>query len=51
MAITSIQITRRDNTGAKLKATVSIVLDDIIVIHDIKVLDSAESFFLRCQVK
>ena len=37
MQITSIQITRRDNTGTKLKATASIVLDDMVAIHDIKV--------------
>lgn len=46
MQITSIQITRRDNTGTKLKATVSIVLDDMVVIHDIKVLNNAGTIFL-----
>ncbi len=46
MQITSIQITRRDNTGTKLKATVSIVLDDMVVIHDIKVLNNDGSVFL-----
>ena len=46
MQITSIQITRRDNTGTKLKATVSIVLDNMVVIHDIKVLENAGAYFL-----
>lgn len=51
MQITSIQITRRDNTGTKLKATVSIVLDDMVVIHDIKVLDNAGTLFLAMPSK
>ena len=51
MQITSIQITRRDNTGTKLKATVSIVLDDMVVIHDIKVLDNAGAYFLAMPSK
>lgn len=51
MQITSIQITRRENTGTKLKATVSIVLDDMVVIHDIKVLDNAGTLFLAMPSK
>lgn len=51
MQITSIQITRRENTGTKLKATVSIVLDNMVVIHDIKVLDNAGTFFLAMPSK
>ena len=51
MQITSIQITRRDNTGTKLKATVSIVLDNMVVIHDIKVLDNAGVYFLAMPSK
>lgn len=51
MQITSIQITRRDNTGTKLKATVSIVLDDMVVIHDIKVLNNAGTLFLAMPSK
>lgn len=51
MQITSIQITRRDNTGTKLKATVSIVLDNMVVIHDIKVLDNAGTYFLAMPSK
>lgn len=51
MQITSIQITRRDNTGTKLKATASIVLDDMVVIHDIKVLNNAGSLFLAMPSK
>ena len=51
MQITSIQITRRDNTGTKLKATVSIVLDNMVVIHDIKVLDNAGNYFLAMPSK
>lgn len=51
MKITSIQITRRDNTGTKLKATVSIVLDNMVVIHDIKVLENAGAYFLAMPSK
>lgn len=51
MQITSIQITRRDNTGTKLKATVNIVLDDMVVIHDIKVLDNGGVYFLAMPSK
>lgn len=46
MLMTSIQITMRGNFGTKLRATVSITLDDTIAIHDIKVLDKSGSFFL-----
>ena len=46
MQITSIQITRLYNTGIKIKATANVVLDNMIVIHDIKVLDNAGTFFL-----
>ena len=51
MQITSIQITRRDNTGTKLKATASIVLDDMVAIHDIKVLENGGAFFLAMPSK
>ena len=46
MKITAIQIRRLENTGTKLKAIVTIVLDDMIAVHDIKVLQSAEDMFL-----
>ena len=46
MQITSIQITRRESSGTKLKATGSIVLDDMVVIHDIKVLNNTGAVFL-----
>ena len=46
MKITTIQIIRRDNTETKLKALVNIVLDDMIAIHDIKVIDNGEVYFL-----
>lgn len=51
MQMTSIQITRHYNTGTKLRATVSIILDDMVVIHGIKVLDSAGDFFLAMPSK
>lgn len=46
MQFTAIQITTRDNTGSKLRATASVVLDNMIVINDIKILEKDESFFL-----
>lgn len=46
MQITSIRITKRDNTGTKLKATATIVIDNMIVINDIKVLERGGVLFL-----
>lgn len=45
MNITDIRI-RSVNTEGKLKAIVSITLDDAIVIHDIKIIDGHQGLFI-----
>jgi len=46
MLITAIQIRRIDNSGNKLIGIASITLDDMIAIHDIKVLKNSTGLFL-----
>lgn len=46
MIITAVQIRRMENTGTKLRGIVSITLDNMIVIHDIKILQNGEDMFL-----
>ena len=43
--ITDIKI-RLVNADSKLKAVASITIDDCFVIHDIKVIDGAEGYFI-----
>ena len=38
MIITSVQIRKFDNTGNKMKGVCTLVLDELIAIHDIKIL-------------
>lgn len=40
MIITSVQIRKFDNTGNKMKGVCTLVLDDMIAIHDIKILEN-----------
>lgn len=51
MVVTVIQIKRLIETGTKLKAIASITLDNLVVIHDIKVLDDGNSLFLAMPSK
>lgn len=46
MLITAIQIRRIENSGTKMQGIVTITLDEMIAIHDIKVLKNSESLFL-----
>lgn len=46
MLITAIQIRRIENSGTKMQGIVTVTLDDMIAIHDIKVLKNADSLFL-----
>lgn len=45
MEITDIRIRRIDAVG-KMKAVVSITLDDEFVVHDIKIIDSQNGLFI-----
>ncbi|MGM9550927.1 MAG: septation regulator SpoVG [Clostridia bacterium] len=45
MKITDIRI-RNMATGGKMKAIVSVTLDDMLVIHDIKVIEGVEKMFV-----
>lgn len=51
MLITAIQVRRLENTGTKLKGIASITLDDMIVIHDIKILKNNDVMFLAMPSK
>lgn len=51
MIITSIQIRRLENSVTKMKGIVSITLDGMVVIHDIKVLKSDSGWFLAMPSK
>lgn len=46
MLITAIQIRRIENSGTKLQGIVTVTLDEMIAIHDIKVLKNSDSLFL-----
>lgn len=45
MQITDVRIKKNDNEGV-LKAMASVVIDDAIVIHNIKLLDNGKGFFI-----
>lgn len=46
MIITAIKIRRLENTGTKMRGIAAVTLDDMIVIHDIKILKNMDSMFL-----
>lgn len=46
MLITAIQIRRIENSGTKMQGIVTVTLDEMIAIHDIKVLKNGDSLFL-----
>ncbi len=45
MEITDIRL-RRIDTGGKMKAVVSVTFDDEFVVHDIKVIESLNGYFI-----
>ena len=51
MIITAVQIERMENTGTKLKGIASITLDNMIVIHDIRILEGNSARFLAMPSK
>ena len=51
MLITAIQIKRIYNSGTKMRGVASVTLDDMIVIHDIKILEANGKFFLAMPSK
>ena len=46
MLITAIQIRRIENSGTNMQGIVTVTLDEMIAIHDIKVLKNGDSMFL-----
>lgn len=46
MLITAIQIRRIENSGTKMQGIATVTLDEMIAIHDIKVLKNGGSMFL-----
>lgn len=46
MKITDIRIRLVQNTDSKLKAVASITIDDCFVVHDIKVLEGNQGYFV-----
>lgn len=47
LKITDIRIRLVQNTDSKLKAVASITIDDCFVVHDIKVLEGNQGFYVR----
>ena len=45
MNITDIRVRKIDKEG-KMKAVVSITIDDVFVVHDIKVIEGNEGYFI-----
>ena len=46
MLITAIKVRRMDNKGTKMVGVATITLDNMIAVHDIKILDNGETIFL-----
>jgi stage V sporulation protein G len=46
MLITEMQIRRTENTGTKMKGVATVILDNMIVMRDIKVLLGEDRYFL-----
>lgn len=51
MVITQVRIRRKEDTGTRLKGIASINLDNMLVIHDIKIIESDEGYFLAMPSK
>ena len=50
MNITDVRV-RKITAEGKMKAIVSITIDDVFVVHDIKVIDSEKGFFIAMPSK
>ena len=50
MQITDVRV-RKVSVEGKLKAIVSVTIDDVLVIHDIKVIDGAKGLFVAMPSK
>ena len=48
MQITDVRVRKVEKEG-KMKAVVSITIDEEFVVHDIKVIEGEKDFLLRCQ--
>lgn len=48
MQITDVRIRRVEKEG-KMKAVVSITIDEEFVVHDIKIIEGEKVFLLQCQ--
>ena len=46
MLLTHVKIRAVENTGTKMLGFVSLTLDDMIVVHDIKILNGQDALFL-----
>lgn len=51
MKISDIRIRLVDKTDSKLKAVASITIDDCFVVHDIKVIEGREGYFIQMPSK
>ena len=51
MKITSLRIRTLKNTGNKMQGVASITLDNMIAIHDIKILRNSDGLFLAMPSK
>ena len=46
MNITDIRVRKVNSVGGKMKAVVSVTIDDAFVVHDIKVIEGQEKLFI-----
>lgn len=46
MLITAIKVRRIENSGTKMLGVATVTLDNMIAVHDIKILDNGEAIFL-----
>lgn len=46
MKITDVRVRKVDKEDSKLRAVVSITIDDCFVVHDIKVIEGKDSLFI-----
>lgn len=46
MKITDIRVRRVDKEDSKLRAVVSITIDDCFVVHDIKIIEGKDNLFI-----
>ena len=51
ITVTDVRVKKYDNPENKIKAIASITIDDTVVIHDIKVVDSEKGLFVAMPSK